>query len=69
MRKKLKWQTIGTVLGETNINEFFLVKKITKLKKVEIQPNQWPDGNGKIISVWGKIMSIDCSKEYPRQAL
>ena len=73
MRKKLKWQTIGTVLGETNINEFFFSLKNYQAKKGDIVATETnvPDGNGKIISVtvWGKIMSIDCSNEwFPRQA-
>lgn len=73
MRKKLKWQSIGTVLGETNINEFYFSLKNYQAKKGDIVATETnvPDGNGKIISVtvWGKIMSIDCSNEwFPRQA-
>ena len=73
MKKRSKWQTIGTVLGETNINEFFFSLKNYQAKKGDIVATETnvPDGNGKIISVtvWGKIMSIDCSNEwFPRQA-
>ena len=36
MRKKLKWQSIGTVLGETNINEFYFSLKNYQAKKGDI---------------------------------
>ena len=58
MRKKLKWQSIGTVLGETNINEFYFSEKITKQKgDIVATETNVPDGNGKIISVtvWEKL--------------
>ena len=36
MKKRSKWQTIGTVLGETNINEFFFSLKNYQAKKGDI---------------------------------
>ena len=73
MKKKYKWSSIGTVLGETNINTFLFSLKNYQAKKGDIITTETniPDGNGRIIkvTVWGKIMSIDCSNEwFPRQA-
>ena len=67
------WKTIGTVLGETNINTYLFMLQSFKAKKNDMVTTQTsiPDGNGKIIkvNVWGKIASINCSNEwFPRQA-
>ena len=71
--KNNNWKTIGTVLGETNINSYLFMLQSFKAKKNDMVTTQTsiPDGNGKIIkvNVWGKIASINCSNEwFPRQA-
>ena len=67
------WISIGTVLGDTNIDTFYFSLKNYKAKKGDIVTTQTnvPDGNGNIISatVWGKISSIDSYNQFfPREA-
>ena len=60
---KNKWQSIGTVLGETNISEFYFSLKNYKAKKGDIitTESKIPSSEGNIIpvTVWGKISSIE----------
>ena len=57
------WKPIGTVLGETDINEYFFSLKNYKAKKGDIvtTSSRLPSAEGKIIqvTVWGKISSIE----------
>mgnify|MGYP006241717275 FL=1 len=68
MQKNNKWISIGTVLGDTNIDTFHFSLKNYKAKKGDIVTTQTnvPDGNGDIISatVWGKISSIESSNAF-----
>jgi uncharacterized protein len=73
MQKNNKWISIGTVLGDTNIDTFHFSLKNYKAKKGDIVTTQTnvPDGNGDIISatVWGKISSIESYNQFfPREA-
>ena len=58
-----KWKSIGTVLGETDINEYYFSLKNYKAKKGDIvtTASRLPSADGKIIdvTVWGKISSIE----------
>lgn len=73
MQKNKKWISIGTVLGDTNIDNFYFSLKNYKAKKGDIVTTQTniPDGNGNVISatVWGKISSIESYNQFfPREA-
>ena len=73
MEKNNKWLSIGTVLGDTNIDTFHFSLKNYKAQKGDIVTTQTnvPDGNGNIISatVWGKISSIESYNQFfPREA-
>ena len=53
------WKSIGTVLGETDIDHFYFSLKNYKAKKGDIvtTDSKVPSSEGKIIpvTVWGKI--------------
>ena len=75
MSKSNKWPVIGTVLGETNINEFSFTLKSHKASKGDIVCTQTKipsdiDENKIIeVTVWGKITSIDSFNQFfPREA-
>ena len=73
MQKNKKWISIGTVLGDTNIDNFYFSLKNYKAKKGDIVTTQTniPDGNGNVISatVWGKISNIESYNQFfPREA-
>ena len=75
MSKLNKWPVIGTVLGETNINEFSFTLKSHKASKGDIVCTQTKipsdiDENKIIeVTVWGKITSIDSFNQFfPREA-
>ena len=63
-----KWKSIGTVLGETNISEFYFSLKNYKAKKGDIitTESKVPSSEGKIeeVTVWGKISSIESSNVF-----
>ena len=60
-----KWISIGTVLGETNIDHFYFSLKNYKAKKGDIitTESKIPSSEGNIVpvTVWGKISSIESS--------
>ena len=60
-----KWKSIGTVLGETNISEFYFSLKNYKAKKGDIitTESKIPSSEGNVVpvTVWGKISSIESS--------
>ena len=67
------WISIGTVLGDTNIDTFYFSLKNYKAKKGDIvtTESKVPKGDGKVVpvTVWGKITSIDSSNIFfPREA-
>ena len=73
MQKNKKWISIGTVLGDTNIDNFYFSLKNYKAKKGDIVTTQTniPDGNGNVVSatVWGKISNIESYNQFfPREA-
>ncbi len=63
-----KWQSIGTVLGETNIDHFYFSLKNYKAKKGDIitTESKIPSSEGNVIpvTVWGKISSIESSNAF-----
>ncbi len=63
-----KWKSIGTVLGETNLSEFYFSLKNYKAKKGDIitTESKVPSSEGKIeeVIVWGKISSIESSNVF-----
>ena len=63
-----KWQSIGTVLGETNIDQFYFSLKNYKAKKGDIitTESKIPSSEGNVIpvTVWGKISSIESSNAF-----
>jgi uncharacterized protein len=63
-----KWKSIGTVLGETNIDHFYFSLKNYKAKKGDIitTESKIPSSEGNIIpvTVWGKISSIESSNAF-----
>ena len=65
---KNKWQSIGTVLGETNIDHFYFSLKNYKAKKGDIitTESKIPSSEGNIVpvTVWGKISSIESSNAF-----
>ena len=65
---KSKWQSIGTVLGETNIDHFYFSLKNYKAKKGDIitTESKIPSSEGNIVpvTVWGKISSIESSNAF-----
>ena len=65
---KKKWQSIGTVLGETNIDHFYFSLKNYKAKKGDIitTESKIPSSEGNVIpvTVWGKISSIESSNAF-----
>ena len=63
MSKFNNWKAIGTVLGETDINEYHFSLKNYKAKKGDIvtTASRLPSTDGTVIpvTVWGKISSIE----------
>ncbi len=63
-----KWKSIGTVLGETNISEFYFSLKNYKAKKGDIitTESKIPSSEGNVVpvTVWGKISSIESSNVF-----
>ena len=63
-----KWKSIGTVLGETNISEFYFSLKNYKAKKGDIitTESKIPSSEGNVVpvTVWGKISSIESSNGF-----
>ena len=63
-----KWQSIGTDLGETNIDHFYFSLKNYKAKKGDIitTESKIPSSEGNVIpvTVWGKISSIESSNAF-----
>ena len=72
-KNNTSWISIGTVLGDTNIDTFYFSLKKYNAKKGDIvtTESKVPTGEGNIIpvTVWGKIMSIESSNQFfPREA-
>ena len=72
-KNNTSWISIGTVLGDTNIDTFYFSLKKYNAKKGDIvtTESKVPKGEGNIIpvTVWGKIMSIESSNQFfPREA-
>mgnify|MGYP003310428024 CR=1 FL=1 len=63
-----KWISIGTVLGETNIDHFYFSLKNYKAKKGDIitTESKIPSSEGNVVpvTVWGKISSIESSNAF-----
>ena len=73
MMKSNTWKPIGTVLGETDIDQFYFSLKNYKAKKGDIvtTESRVPSSEGKIIpvTVWGKISTIESSNAlFPTEA-
>ena len=73
--KKLSnsWADIGTILGQTSINDYMFYLKKFKAKKGDIVAAEakLPTGEGKVIDVivWGRIMEIVSSNDFlPNEA-
>ena len=68
MMKSNTWKPIGTVLGETDIDQFYFSLKNYKAKKGDIvtTESRVPSSEGKIIpvTVWGKISTIESSNAF-----
>ena len=66
--KSNTWKPIGTVLGETDIDQFYFSLKNYKAKKGDIvtTESRVPSSEGKIIpvTVWGKISTIESSNAF-----
>ena len=67
------WTNIGTILGQTSINDYSFHLKKFKAKKGDIVAAEakLPTGEGKVIDVivWGRIMEIISSNEFlPNEA-
>ena len=62
------WKSIGTVLGETDIDHFYFSLKNYKAKKGDIvtTDSKVPSSEGKIIpvTVWGKISTIESKNAF-----
>ena len=67
-KNNTSWISIGTVLGDTNIDTFYFSLKKYNAKKGDIvtTESKVPTGEGNIIpvTVWGKIMSIESSNQF-----
>ena len=63
-----KWISIGTVLGETNIDHFYFSLKNYKAKKGDIitTESKIPSSEGNVVpvTVWGKISTIESSNAF-----
>ena len=67
------WTSIGTILGQTSINDYSFQLKKFKAKKGDIVATEAeiPTGDGKVIDVivWGRIMEIiSCNEFLPNEA-
>ena len=67
------WIDIGTILGQTSINEYMFYLKKFKAKKGDIiaAESKLPTGEGKVIDVivWGRIMEIVSTNDFlPNEA-
>ena len=67
------WTNIGTILGQTSIDDYSFHLKKFKAKKGDIVATEakLPTGEGKVIDViiWGRIMEIISSNEFlPNEA-
>ena len=67
------WVSIGTILGQTSINDYTFHLKKFKAKKGDIVAAEakLPTGDGKVIDVvvWGRIMEIISSNDFlPNEA-
>ena len=66
--KSNTWKPIGTVLGETDIDQVYFSLKNYKAKKGDIvtTESRVPSSEGKIIpvTVWGKISTIESSNAF-----
>ena len=72
-KNSTEWISIGTVLGDTNIDTFFFNLKNHKAKKGDIvtTESKVPTEEGKVVpvTVWGKITSIESTNQFfPREA-
>ena len=72
-KSSTEWISIGTVLGDTNIDTFFFNLKNHKAKKGDIvtTESKVPTEEGKVVpvTVWGKITSIESTNQFfPREA-
>ena len=75
MKKVSNWLEIGTVLGDTNINDFYFTLKNYKATKGDIVttetkiPSNVIDDKTEKVTVWGKIIEIVTRNEFfPREA-
>ena len=67
------WIDIGTILGQTSINDYMFYLKKFKAKKGDIvaAESKLPTGEGKVIDVivWGRIMEIVSTNDFlPNEA-
>ena len=67
------WASIGTILGQTSIDDYSFHLKKFKAKKGDIVAAEakQPTGDGRVVEVivWGRIMEIISSNEFlPNEA-